>query len=351
VIAGSRSSAAIGQWAADAGAEVLAGRARPAARGPAEESTFQRAFALVSPDVLDQVLGAWLWTRAVRVSGQLVIAVDGKAVRGARDMDGRPTPGRGAGARHRRGSRAGGGDREVERIPAVRGLLKMFASPSGAAITIDALHTHSEHRSGHHWPGRGLRMTVKGNMPTLYRQLKKLPWARIPAVYSVSTSCGRRARRTIKAVLAPAWIGFAGAAQVAQVRRTVTKKGKKTVGRLSHHQRLRCRPGHPGRLDPRPPGDQEQAPLGPRHHLPGRQVPGQDRKRAPRQGVAAQPGHQVPAHGRPRQRRRRQPSSRPRPAAHAHAASDRMNDFAVSLEGKPGLHRPRRGKQRVQPKS
>jgi len=23
-------------------------------------------------------------------------------------------------------------------------------------------------------------MTVKGNMPTLYRQLKKMPWARIP---------------------------------------------------------------------------------------------------------------------------------------------------------------------------
>ena len=27
----------------------------------------------------------------------------------------------------------------------------------------------------------------------------------------------------------PAWIGFAGAAQVAQLRRTVTRKGKKTV--------------------------------------------------------------------------------------------------------------------------
>ena len=72
-------------------------------------------------------------------------------------------------------------------------------------------------------------MTVKGNMPTLYRQLKQLPWAAIPAVSSLSTGHGRRARRTIKAVLAPAWIGFAGAAQVAQVRRTVTKKGKKTV--------------------------------------------------------------------------------------------------------------------------
>ena len=72
-------------------------------------------------------------------------------------------------------------------------------------------------------------MTVKANMPTLYRQLKKLPWAGIPAASSVSTDHGRRARRTIKAVLAPAWIEFDGAAQVAQLRRTVTKSGKKTV--------------------------------------------------------------------------------------------------------------------------
>jgi hypothetical protein len=88
VIAGSRSFAAIGQWAADAGADVLAGLG--AARGPAQESTFRRAFALVSQDRLDQVLGAWLRTRAVQVSGRLVIAVDGKAVRGAKDKDGRP---------------------------------------------------------------------------------------------------------------------------------------------------------------------------------------------------------------------------------------------------------------------
>ena len=45
----------------------------------------------------------------------------------------------------------------------------------------------------------------------------------------MSTDHGRRARRSIKAVLAPAWIGFAGAAQVAQLRRTVTRNGKKTV--------------------------------------------------------------------------------------------------------------------------
>ena len=64
VIAGSRSFAAIGQWAADASPEVLAGLG--ADRGPAEESTYRRAFALVAADLLDQVLGAWLRARAVK---------------------------------------------------------------------------------------------------------------------------------------------------------------------------------------------------------------------------------------------------------------------------------------------
>jgi hypothetical protein len=83
VTAGSRSFAAIGQWAADAGAGVLAGLG--AARGPAEESTFRRAFALISADVPGQVIGGWLHTGAAQAGGRLVIAVDGKAVRGARN--------------------------------------------------------------------------------------------------------------------------------------------------------------------------------------------------------------------------------------------------------------------------
>ena len=87
VIAASRSFAAIGQWAADAGPDVLAGLG--AMRGAAEESTFRRALALLNPGRLDQALGAWLWTRAVQVSGRLVIAIDGKAVRGAKDAAGK----------------------------------------------------------------------------------------------------------------------------------------------------------------------------------------------------------------------------------------------------------------------
>jgi hypothetical protein len=95
-------------------------------------------------------------------------------------------------------------------------------------------------------------MTVKANMPTLYKQLKKLPWTAIPATSAVSTGHGRRARRTIKAVLVPAWIEFAG------------------------------RPGRAG-----PPHGHEE------------------RKRAPCDGLAAQPGHQPAALGRPGQHRRR----------------------------------------------
>jgi predicted transposase YbfD/YdcC len=228
VVAGSRSFAAIGQWAADAGPEVL--DALGAARGPAEESTFRRAFALVSADALDQVLGAWLWTRAVRAGGRLVIAIDGKTVRGARNKEGK-APHLVAALAHGIGAVLGqvAVDEKSNEIPAVRELLKAFASLASAVITIDAMHT--QHDTAQLITGRGADyvMTVKANMPTLYKQLKKLPWSAVPAVSEVSTDHGRRARRTIKAVLAPAWIDFEGAAQVAQLRRTVTKKGRKTV--------------------------------------------------------------------------------------------------------------------------
>jgi predicted transposase YbfD/YdcC len=228
VIAGSRSFAAIGQWAADAGPEVLA--VLGAARGPAEESTFRRAFALVSADALDRVLGAWLHTRAVQAGGRLVIAVDGKTVRGAKSKSGK-APHLVAALAHGIGAVLGqvAVEEKSNEIPAVRDLLKAFADLAGAVITIDAMHT--QHDTAKAIIGRQADyvMTVKANMPALHRQLKKLPWAAVPAVSAVSTDHGRRARRTIKAALAPSWIEFDGAAQVAQVRRTVTRNGKKTV--------------------------------------------------------------------------------------------------------------------------
>jgi predicted transposase YbfD/YdcC len=120
-------------------------------------------------------------------------------------------------------------DAKSNEIPVVRELLKAFASLAGAVITIDALHTQSDTAQVITGQQADYVMTVKGNMPTLYKRLKKLPWAAVPAFSAVSTDHGRRTRRTIKVALVPAWIEFDGAAKVAQLRRTVTRNGKKTV--------------------------------------------------------------------------------------------------------------------------
>ncbi len=69
---------------------------------------------------------------------------------------------------------------------------------------------------------------MKGQHAPLYRRLKKLPWAQIPAVSTVATGRGR-GPGAIKVASAPAWIEFTGAAQIAQLRRTVTQGGKKTI--------------------------------------------------------------------------------------------------------------------------
>jgi Transposase DDE domain len=165
-------------------------------RGPAEEGTFRRAFAMSDPDRLDRVLGAWLHTRALQVSGRLVIAVDGKAVRGAKGRDGK-APHLVAALAHGIGTVLGPAavDAKSNEIPAVRDLLKAFADLAGAVITIDALHTQHDTAQAITARHADYMMAVKANMPTLYKRLKKLPWAAIPAVSAVSTDHGRRARR------------------------------------------------------------------------------------------------------------------------------------------------------------
>jgi hypothetical protein len=56
-----------------------------------------------------------------------------------------------------------------------------------------------------------------------YSACKKLPWRQVTEHSTVALGHGRRVRRTIKVVATPAWITFAGALQVAQIRRTTTR--------------------------------------------------------------------------------------------------------------------------------
>jgi predicted transposase YbfD/YdcC len=240
VIAGWRSFAAIGQWAADAGTEVLAGLG--AARGPAEESTFRRAFALVSPGVLDQFLGAWLHTRAARASGRLVIAVDGKAVRGAAGEDGL-IPYLLAAAAHGTGTvlaehLIGPKTNEVPGFAPLPRELDGYYPLAGHVITADAGHTVKAHARficeellAHY------AFTVKLNTPALWDELNALDWAKVPVQQATEEQGhGRRERRTIQVTDAPAHVAkrFPHARQVALIERYVTRtvrvrKGKRWV--------------------------------------------------------------------------------------------------------------------------
>ena len=179
VIAGLSSFAAIGQWAADAGPEAQA--VLGATRGPAEESTFRRAFALVSADVLDRVIGASLHTRAVQANGRLVIAIDGKTVRGARSKTVK-APHLVAALAHGIGAVRGqvAVDEKSNEIPVVRELLKAFAELAAAVVTIDAMHTQADTAQIILGRGADYVMTVKANMPTLYKQLKEAALDRDP---------------------------------------------------------------------------------------------------------------------------------------------------------------------------
>jgi Transposase DDE domain len=145
--------------------------------------------------VLDQVIGAWLHTRATQAGGRLVVAVDGKAVRGARNRE-EKAPHLVAALAHGIGAVLGqvAVDAKSNEIPAVRELLKAFTDLAGAVITVDALHTQSDTAQAITGRHADYVMTVKANMPTLYKQLKKLPWTAIPATSAVSTGHGRRSR-------------------------------------------------------------------------------------------------------------------------------------------------------------
>ena len=72
---------------------------------------------------------------------------------------------------------------------------------------------------------------VKGNQPTVLRQLKALPWAQVSVGHRGSErGHGRRDTRTLKAVTVetPQGLGFPHAAQAVRITRTRTARGKTT---------------------------------------------------------------------------------------------------------------------------
>ncbi len=116
-----------------------------------------------------------------------MIAVDGKTLRNAKRRGGK-APHLVAALAHGAGAVLGqvAVAAKSNEIPAVRDLLRAFTDLAGAVITMDALHTQTDTAELVVGRGADYVMTVKGNMPALYRRLKKLPWADVPAVSTVT---------------------------------------------------------------------------------------------------------------------------------------------------------------------
>jgi predicted transposase YbfD/YdcC len=233
VIAGARSFTAIGEWGAELDAAQLARLGL--VRAP-EESTLRKLFARLDAAALDAALAVWAWCRTRQVAGRRVIALDGKTVRGARTAR-QAAPHLIAAADHATGVVLGqlAVEAKSNEIPAVRHLLASFdpVDLRGAVITLDAMHTQDDTAQAITDAGADYVFTVKANRPRLLAALKKLPWTQVPiGARSTQHGHGRRATRTIKVLQKPqlpGWPEFTGAAQIAQLRRTVTRSGKKTV--------------------------------------------------------------------------------------------------------------------------
>jgi hypothetical protein len=175
-----------------------------------------------------------MWTRTHVVDQRRVIAIDGKTIRGARTKDASgntitAAPHLVAAYDHGSGTVLGqlAVTAKSNEIPAVRALLAGF-DLTDVTVTVDALHTQTDTAKFIVDAGGENVFTAKRNQPTLYEACKALPWHEVPARRVTNHGHGRRVTRTIKVVQAPPWIEFHGAVQIAQIRRTVTRQGKKT---------------------------------------------------------------------------------------------------------------------------
>lgn len=233
VLAGAKSFVAIGEWAGALPAQSLGELGLD--RAP-EASTLRKLFARIGGAALDLQLAAYTWARVQVIHGRRVIGIDGKSVRGARDRReaNGPMPHLVAALDHDIGVILGqvAVSAKSNEIPALRELLAGFnpADLHGCVVTVDAMHTQADTPEVI-FPARAHYIfTVKANQPKLLKALTQLPWNEVPRG-SQSTERGhnRRVTQTIKVTDAPAWIGFAHAAQIAQLRRTATRNGKKSV--------------------------------------------------------------------------------------------------------------------------
>jgi predicted transposase YbfD/YdcC len=196
VLAGARSFAAIGEWAADAPARVLRSLGvRPdpltgVVTAP-DEATVRRILTAIDGDALDTAVGAWLRDLAPVAPVSSTDSLRPRRPRPAIGVDGKTLRGSGpAGAQvHLLAAVDHAGqavlaqvqvDGKSNEITAFRPLLDPL-NLAGVVVTSDAMHTQREHAQYLVTVKKAAYIcVVKRNQPTLYRQLKALPWRKVP---------------------------------------------------------------------------------------------------------------------------------------------------------------------------
>ena len=240
VLAGASTFAAIADWVADLDPPARR-RLGFASRIPVG-STVWRFLVRVDATVLQAVLTGWLRSRLPARAAEpgraarVVIAVDGKLLRGARLPAGRQV--------HLLSAydTATGivlaqvcVEAKSNEVPAFAPLLDQvqaqLGSLDGTLVIADALHAQVGHAHAVAARGGHLMVTVKANQPRLLHQLRTLPWAQVPVGHRTrSRGHGRAETRTVKAVTVqtPGGLGFPHAAQAVRITRTRTIAGATT---------------------------------------------------------------------------------------------------------------------------
>jgi len=223
VLAGAKSFIAIDEWALDLipllRAKLGIGRVPPC------ESTIRRVLQRVDPDVLNEAVSAWLAACFPARTGGSVFALDGKTSRGAGCLDGRAVH-LFAAIDQVSGVVLGqcAVDVKTNEINVFGPLLDRFDITDAIFITADALHT--QRADADYLFGRGAHyiLIVKGNQPSLHRQLRSVPWKQVPAADTTTDKGHRRVEtRTVKLVEIPAGIAFPHAVLAIQIIRTADR--------------------------------------------------------------------------------------------------------------------------------
>lgn len=238
VMAGASSWVAIAQWAATAPQALAVCGTAPST------STFRRVLAAVDVTALEAALTRWVSGRRAaaaqrlrpaptRAESRMVLAVDGKTLRGARDASGDQTKlisvyDHTSGLVLAQAAVADG-----DEVDAFTAALDILPGLAGCLITADALHCQRGHadflaaRGGHYL------FTVKANQPTLRTAVRRLPWAAAPGSRRRERGHGRRESRSIKVIdcdgtgIPELFPGARRAIKV--VRRRITASGRRSV--------------------------------------------------------------------------------------------------------------------------